>query len=299
MIKVSKKIFITGSNGFIGKNLKEQLSKQYEVIAPTHNELELLNEEQVSSYLKKHQFDIVIHTATHNATRTSLKDLSRVFYSNLRMFFNLARCNQLYKRMFYFGSGAEYDNRYYTPKIKEDFFDKHVPVDDYGFSKYIMAKYISNTNNLYDLRLFGCFGKFEDWRIRFISNACCFAIHNMDIIMKQNVYFDYLYVNDLARIMQKFIEAKKIPYHYYNVCTGRIIDLLSLAKLVIKISGKKIKIKIKQEGFKKEYSGDNFRLLKFIGGFKFTPIEKSIRELYQWYRANKRKIDKSVLEIYK
>lgn len=286
------KIFITGGSGFIGKNLKEQLSSKYKIFTPSSQELDLLNEDKVRDYLKKNNFDIVIHCATHNGTKVSNKDLSLVFKNNLRMFFNLARSNSLYKRMFYFGSGAEYDTRNYVPGMKEDYFDTHVPVDDYGFSKYIMAKYIINIPNIYDLRLFGVYGKYEDWRIRFISQSICRVLFNIDITIKQNVYFDYLYIDDLAKIIKKFITAKKIPYQHYNICTGKTIDLVSLAKIIIKISGKELKIKIKEKGFKKEYSGDNKRLIETIGNFKFNPTNNSVNELYHWYLKNINLIDK-------
>ena|SRR6266480_6190264 len=94
-----KKILITGSNGFIGRNLKEYLAEDFIVLAPNHEELDLLDDAAVLNFLKKNTVDQVIHCATHNDTRNSAKDLSKVFYSNLRMFFNLARCNHLYNRM--------------------------------------------------------------------------------------------------------------------------------------------------------------------------------------------------------
>jgi len=296
---MKKKIFITGVNGFIGRNLKEQLEKEYQTHTPSSKELNLLDHSKVEEFLSKHQFDIVIHCATHNATRISTKDLTKVFYNNLRMFFNLVRCHNTYKKMLYFGSGAEYDSSHYIPKMKEKYFDTHVPINNYGFSKYIMSKYIEKTDNLYDLRLFGCFGKYEDWRIRFISNAICKAIFDLDITIRQNVYFDYLYINDLVQILKWFIEAKKISHKHFNVCTGQTIDLLTLAKKILKISGKRLKIKVGRKGLKGEYSGDNRRLLKTIGQFNFAPIDQAIKELYNWYSENKDLINKNLLLVDK
>ena len=253
MTHIKKKILITGATGFIGKNLAEQFKSIYNVFSPVSKQLDLLDGNQVKKYLSKNNFDVVLHCATHNATKVSNKDLSLVFKNNLLMFFNLVRCNNLYKRMFYFGSGAEYDMRNYIPKIKEEYFDTFVPVDNYGFSKYIMAKYIKNIPNIYDLRPFGIYGKYEDWRIRFISQNICRAINKMDIIINQNVYFDYLYIDDLVKIIKILIEKEKIPYQYFNICTGKTIDLFSLAKMIINISGKNLKIKIKEKGLKKAY----------------------------------------------
>ncbi len=46
MITTSKKkIFLTGKAGFIGKNFLEFLTSKYKVLAPSHQELELLDGE--------------------------------------------------------------------------------------------------------------------------------------------------------------------------------------------------------------------------------------------------------------
>lgn len=294
-----KKILITGGSGFIGRNLKELLSKDFKIYAPTSKQLDITNSDKVQTYLKKNKFDTVIHSAVYMVTRNSQKDPSKELRLNLRMFFNLTRCNKYFKRMFYFGSGAEYDMQNYKKKMDENYFDKNVPQDDYGFAKYISAKYIESLKNVYDLRLFGIFGRYEDWEIRFISNAICKVMFDMDITIKQNVYFDYLYVEDLAKILKKLINIKKIPLKHYNVCTGRSIDLLTIAKKIKKISGKNIKIIVNKPGLKQEYSGNNKRLLDLIGEFKFTPLEKSIEELYTWYLKNKKIVNKKKLLIDK
>lgn len=291
----NQKILITGASGFIGKNLKLGLEKKFNVLAPDSKTLNLLDSYSVKRYLSKNNFHTIIHCATHNATVTSTKNLREVISSNLGMFVNLTRCQNSFERMFYFGSGAEYDMRHYIPKMKEEYFDSHVPVDDYGFSKYIMAKYVEKSNKIFDLRLFGCFGKYEDYRIRFISNAICKTVFNMDITMYKNVYFDYLYIDDLIGIMKLFVQKNKLNFNYYNVCTGKSIDLFSIAKIIKKTSGKNLKIKIAEKGYKKEYSGSNKRLITEFGQIKFTPLEQSIRELLQWYEEDKKSLDKKQL----
>lgn len=288
------KLLITGATGFIGRNLKEQLADRYEIIAPTSRKLNLLDEDAVKEYIVSHHFDVVIHAATWNATKTSTKDLLKVFPNNCRMFFNIARCSDHYGKMLYYGSGAEYDRRYCKQKIKEGYFDTHVPIDDYGFSKYIMAKYAEKARNIYDLCIFGVFGKYEDWEIRFISNACCKAIWDLPITIKQNVFFDYLYVDDLVEITKWFIENNP-KEKIYNICTGRTLDLLSLAKKVLAASGKNLEIRVATEGLGAEYSGDNTKLISELGFYKFKEMDECIRDLYNWYLENKTLINKNSL----
>ena len=293
-----KKVFITGGTGFIGQNLKEQLGSKYAICAPSHAELELLDEDAVSDFLRKNQFDVVIHAATWDATRNSKKDLSRVLPNNLRMFFNLARCHKYLGKMIYLGSGEEYDREHWIPKMKEEYFDTYVPRDDSGFSKYIMSKYTEGADKILGLRLFGTFGKYEDWEIRFISNACCKAMWDLPITIKQNVFFDYLYIDDLVRITEWFM-GNEACEKVYNVCTGSTIDLLTLARKIITISKKKLDIVITKDELGKEYSGDNSKMLKEMGGYTFDDIDKSISKLYHWYLTNKDSIDRGRLLIDK
>jgi len=294
---MKKKILITGSSGFIGRNLTEALLPAYNVSHPSSTELNLLDDIAVQKYLKRHRFDAVIHCATHNSTKVSPKDLKMVFYNNIRMYLTVARCRQYFGRMFYFGSGAQYDVNHYIPKMSEEYFDTYIPSDDYGFSKYIMNKYADSAKNIYDLVLFGIFGKYEDWRIRFISNTICHALFNMDLTISQNVFFDYLYINDLSNIIKILIEKRTIPYRHINICTGETIDLWSLATIIKRMTGTKRSIVVAKSGLKKEYSGDNSRLLRVIGKYRFTPIDVAITELYGWYRDHLQLIDRNSLNL--
>ena len=288
------KILITGGNGFIARNLFEQLKDDYTIISCSSNELDLLDYLNVFEYIKKNQFDIVLHSSTYDpAPKYSTKDPAKVLENNLRMFFNLARCKDFFGKMIYFGSGAEFGREKWIPRMKEEYFDKYVPSDQYGFSKYLMNKYAQLNSNIYNLRVFSVFGKYEDWRYRFISKACCCAIMDLPIIINQNVVYDFLYIDDLARIVKWFIE-NKMREQAYNVCSGQALDFKTLAEKVAGISGKKLKIIIKSETTR-EYSGDNSRLMAELKDFKFSPIDESINSLYQWYSANQHVIEKSEL----
>ena len=92
------------------------------------------------------------------------------------------------------------------PKMAEEYFGQSIPADEHGFCKYVIGKYIENSTKIIDLRVFGIFGKYEDYAIRFISNAICKAIHDLPITIKQNRKFDYIDIDDLMPILEFFIE---------------------------------------------------------------------------------------------
>jgi nucleoside-diphosphate-sugar epimerase len=289
------KLLITGGSGFIGRNLAEQYSGRHEVLAPSRSQLDLLDAVAVRDYLETHRFDVVIHAAADRSNR-GVAASSKLLDRNCRMFFHLARHTSLYGGMFALSSGAIYDRAYSQSRMKEEDFDRRIPADDYGFSKYICAKAIGGMECVTEMRLFGVFGPYEDWRVRFLSNACCRAVWDMPVWIRQNVFFDYLDVEDLGWILEAFTRNK--PRHkHYNVCTGRAFDLKTLAGMVVEASGKKLEIVVRNQGLGNEYSGDNHRLLGELPDFHFREMRESVQRLYCWYEARKAAIDPAALHF--
>src|SRR5262249_28648108 len=158
-----------------------------------------------------------------------------------RMFVNLTRNYQAFGRMLFLSSGAAYDRRYPVPMVTEEQFGQHVPADPYGFSKYICAQLSEGVPNIIDLRLFAVFGPHEDWTIRFISNACCRAMWDLPVLVRRHTMFDYLDVADLAEVVNWFLYAQPL-HRAYNVCAGTPVDLVRLAKIVVRVSEKDLPV---------------------------------------------------------
>jgi len=280
---MTKRILITGGSGFIGRNLAEQFASTYEVLAPSSAELDLLQEHAVRAYLDAHSFDVIVHAASTRSNRR-LGAPPDLLDRNCRIFFNLVRNQGRFGKMIHFGSGAEYHKTGLPARVKEEYFDTRVPTDPYGFSKYICAKYIERSERLVELRLFAVFGPYEDYTVRFISNACCRALKGLPIVLRQDIVFDYLYIKDLVKITSWFIE-NNARHKAYNVSSGRPVALLELAKIVARVSGRNPNpdVSVMTEGMGSEYSADNSRLLTEVGGYRFWDLEDSIKDLYAWY----------------
>ena len=79
------------------------------------------------------------------------------------------------------------------------------PIDEYGFYKSITSKYIEKSEKIIQLRIFACYGKYENYLLKFITNSIVKNLFKLPIIINQNVYFDYMYIDDLIKIVDYFI----------------------------------------------------------------------------------------------
>ena len=176
--------------------------------------------------------------------------------------------------MYTLGSGAEYDKSLDISLITENEVGRSVPKDSYGLAKYTINKIIEKNDKQCNLRIFACYGP-TDHESKFITHAIHCCMNDEDITIRQNCYFDYMHVSDLAKILDYFIYNKP-RYSAYNVCTATRVTLYDIANIVRRQMGKDTDIVILNEGWNREYTGSNNRLIKEIGGYDFMSLEDGI-----------------------
>lgn len=287
------KILMTGGSGFVGRNVKEYLlQKGYDVYAPTSKELNGIDEEKVTEYLKKTRYDVVLNFAVYTDVVDLANKGSKMLDHNLRMFLNFYRHSDLYGRMIYAGSGAEYDKRFPIQSVTEDDIRKHlIPADHYGLMKYTVNQMIEESENIYNLRLFGIFGKYEDWKTKYISNLCCKSLKGLPLSLRKNCYFDYLWIDDFCRLVEMFLHLQSPKYHVYNAVSGVRVSLYELAQLVNEAADEPRDIIVCSEGWANEYTANNGRICAELPEWKLTDMREAVQELYEWYKEHIDSID--------
>ena len=279
IILMVNNILLTGSGGFVGKNLKEYFWEKYSLLCPRSFELDLRNYDSVKSYFESNNVDFIIHCASTGGVR-GCNDPVSCEEDNLNMLQNLLKLKRKDVRIITFGSGAAFAKDRNLHKVKESQICDVIPKDLYGKSKMETAKIALTRDDMLCLNIFACYGKYEK-ESRFPSYAIIQNLKKEPVVINQNVIFDYLYIADLCRIVECFIKNQP-KNKVINVTPTNSISLFEIAQTVNKISGYKSQISFKEEGMNFEYTGDNTLLLQELPEFEFTMIETGIKNLYDY-----------------
>ena len=73
-------ILLTGSGGFVGKNLKKYLSNDYNLICPRSFELNLVDAVAVEDFFNKNKIDCIIHCAIAGGYKKILKQQLKITF---------------------------------------------------------------------------------------------------------------------------------------------------------------------------------------------------------------------------
>ena len=281
-------ILLTGGNGFLARELWEYFSKKnnkrIRLLAPDRRTLDVADAKNVELFFEQIDVDVVIHTAIKGGKRLDEDNVDNLFI-NLAMYQNLLNFSHKFKIMFNFGSGAEFDRRKPIENLKEESVLRERPIDYYGMSKNLITRHIrEHTDNIYNLRLYGCFGQFEEKQRLFRS---CYdrLICGEDAIIDQDKYMDYFYVQDVGRVIEHIINHRKekIPRDI-NLCYSEKYRLSDHAERIRDLTSADPNVIISSKGLGNAYTGDASELEKL--NISLLGIEEGVQQcLTSWNKS--------------
>ena len=276
------KILLTGSGGFIGKNLKSYLQDKFELLTPRSYELDLTNSDAVAKYFRANDIDFIIHCGSIGGAR-GVQDKDTTIEDNLAMVENILSNKKASAKVILFGSGAMYDKSRPLHKVKESEIGDVIPKDLYGKSKLLISEKIKDRDDVLMLNIFACYG-YGEKENRFPSYAINQMLKGEDININQNVVFDYLFVEDMEHIIEHFINnAPKDKI--INITPTESVSLQEIANIVKSFSEKEINIKVLNPEMNNEYTGSNSLLMENYPELKFTTLENGLKKLFKYNKT--------------
>lgn len=277
------KVLITGGKGYIARNLVPLFETGgYEVVAPSRTEMDLLNLEQTVEFLLREKPQILIHAAARGGKRTQLDEWEKVFVENMLMWETVEKISMRpdigVDKVILFGSGAEFDRRKPIRGAMEREVEYAYPLDPYGLSKNLITRQALETfNNVYVLRLFGCFN-WDDDPVRFIKAGILNLKRGLPIQIHQDKEMDYFFLDDIYTVIDYIIQHQCCPRHM-NLVYHKKTTLMEIASLIhkhTKIFNPIINLLEMGEGL--PYSGDGSLLANLSVYKKLVGLEEGIRQ---------------------
>ena len=131
---MNTKILITGSSGFLGSRLAYYFRDKYELLLPTHGELNVSHEEAVKAYLEEHRPDVVIHCAALSNTGYCEQHREESHKVNVQGTVRIAKaCKLTGAKLVFMSSDQVYNGTPLLGPLKEE--DVLQPVNVYGQHK--------------------------------------------------------------------------------------------------------------------------------------------------------------------
>ena len=262
----SMNYLITGSQGFIGSNLLEKLSKEDEA------EIELFDSDVSVEFIPKKKPDIIYHLAAN--TDTTFLDDIEMYRNNILSSLMVLRYsfdNKL--KLVYASSGAIYGNG-------------KGPLNAYGESKEMIDKIVMryvDRMSIVGLRFFNVFGPNEkkkgkmasmitQWREQIIKG-------NRPQIFSGEFKRDFVYVKDVVKAL---LEAKNLESGIYDGGTGVATDFRDVLKMVQKTMGTDLEPRFNENPYLDKYQS----LTKADISWGFNPdysVETGIRDYFENY----------------
>ncbi len=254
------RIFITGGNGLIGKKVVSILEKEGHKIYSfdkfikykntkkvSYFKGDILNEKSIYNALRNCKIDILLHLAANLGVQKTEKNSYDCLNVNIEGTKNVLKASvkNKVKRIIFASSSEVYGNGENRP-IKED--SELMPKSSYGVSKVAGEYYVKAFYEKYKLkyniiRFFNVYGpnQRDDFVIsKFKKNIS--ENKTIKIFGSGNQIRSFCHIDDAAKAVSLVISKGK-KNEIYNIGNdNEPTKIIELAKKIIKISNKKIKI---------------------------------------------------------
>lgn len=281
-IKRSKKVAVTGADGFLGQRLCEKLGLfGYEVLKYDFKNFDIRGNIELPK-----DIDAVYHLAAINKPYFSKKEPFETFKTNVLGTLNLLEAikKSNVKKIIFTSSVFVYKD---LQKTKETDLAEYNGIYPYGLEKLIGEEYIKIYSNLYGidysiLRITGVYGP-KMYKNPIYDLIQGFLAGEVKLYVNKNSVYNFIYIDDVVSGLIKMLSQKNKTF---NLCSDKNIKLIDVYKFLCKKIGSCPKISDTKDIIK--INGNNKKIKK-IGWRVACPIEKGLVKTYNFFKNNEKK----------
>jgi len=293
-----KKILITGVNGFLGKALTDELSKNFKIYGIGYNRLNIKNKnltkivnKKVNLYNISNNFgkiDYIIHCAGIGSVRgfNNLKQLKSDADTTKDVLRYIAKYSPKTK-LIYISSVSVYGDGYKN-KIRENC--KVNPISIYAKSKILSEYFCKHYQKKFNisviiLRVSSLYG--NGLKRNVIYDSVRKISKNKNFFHGTgNEIRNFLHIDDFSSLICKILKKNSKNFKLYNCGGDQNIKILSIINKLKKIIKKKNKPKFNKYYIKlnpKSLRVDNKNIKKEFKWKPLVKIDDGLKNYYQWY----------------
>jgi GDP-L-fucose synthase len=301
------KILLTGSSGFVGKNiLKSGILSDFKLLTPTSDELNLLDIQLVKSYLNDSKPDLIIHSAGKvGGILKNIKSNYNFLLDNSLMAINLISesLNSGVSNFLNISSSCIYPKDFNTPIKESDLLKgKLEPTNEgYALAKIIalkMSEFIYQDHGLNYKTIIPCnlYGPFDNFNLE-TAHMIPAVINKINIAKKNNensvkIWGDgkslreFMFIEDLINFILFSIKNIDDLPNIINVGTGkdyRIEEYYIKIANEIGYNGKFEYDLSKPTGMQRKLVDTS--ILKSIGWESAFTIEEGISKTFKYFKT--------------
>ena len=297
------KIFLTGARGMVGRNVAKLLPKEHSLIAPSKEELNLKNFDQLKTYLSLNKPDLIIHSAgLVGGIKTNFERQREFLLENMEMGKNLitaAHATNI-KKIINLGSSCMYPKFGKNPRTEDQILTGAFEETNEGYAiakifNLKLCSYIMQEDSNFEYKtlipsnLFGVFDKF-DIETAHMLPAAIKKVHDAKISNSPEVEIwgsgkskrEYLFGQDCADFIWFAVNNfSKIP-KIMNVGTGIDHEINYFYKITAKVIG---------------YNGAFKNNLSYPDGMKNKLVDISLQKKLGWQPSFS--LEEGIAETYK
>ncbi|CAM3853553.1 NAD-dependent epimerase/dehydratase family protein [Aquirufa aurantiipilula] len=284
-----KRILVSGSNGFIGKNLCQALSRRnYQVIQiPSSSEFDLCD---ITNVENLPDVDIIIHLAAKSYIPESFKKPSIFYQNNVLSTLNLLEKSRKNQSKFIFISSYVYGIPQYLPIDEKH---QRSALNPYTQSKVICEDLCHAYSrdfglNSVILRPFNVYG--PNQLSSFLLPSIISQLNNEEIFLQDSrPKRDYIFIDDLVEAILLSVDLEKEGCNSYNVGSGSSYSVSELVDMLIHISKSTAKIRyanIERKGEVLNTIADIKKINSDLGWFPLVDLHEGLIRTFNSTKNN-------------